>query len=180
VSGSLAARNYAAALFQLAAETGSEAELDGQLAAVAAALAGDRESAELFASRLLSGSAKRALIARALEGRVDRRLVGLCWLLAGRGRLALLPQITAEHHRALESSRGREEAVVETARPLSEAELDSVRRSLEQSLRQTLRIAQRVEPGLIGGLRVTVDGTQYELSLAGGLAQLAARLRRRW
>ena len=99
---------------------------------------------------------------------------------AARDRLAnegdLLPAI-AQSYRALRDQRqGVVDAVVTTAVPLSAELRDRLAAELAKALAKTPRLAEVVEPGILGGVVIEVDGKKFDSSVSSQLRRLEANL----
>jgi F0F1-type ATP synthase delta subunit len=146
---------YASALLELAAETGSVAEVGAELRILTEGLLADPESAAYLSSRYV------------------------VMLLVNRGRLGSLRGIGRVYGRLEESARGIRRVTVTSGTELGEADRERIRRSLGERLSGTVVLEVRVDPSLIAGLRIESEGTEYELSVGGLLRGLAARLEQR-
>ncbi len=167
---------YASALLELAAETGSVAEVGAELGILTEGLLADPESAAYLCSRYVGRPAKRAVLTRVLAGEVDDRLYGLVMLLASRRRLGSLRGIGRVYGRLEESARGLRRVTVTSGAELGEADRERIRVSLERRLSGTVVMEVRVDASLIAGLRIESEGTEYDMSVQGLLRGLAARL----
>jgi F-type H+-transporting ATPase subunit delta len=167
---------YATALIELTAETGNIAEVGAELRTVAAGLLADADVEAFLANRHIGRAVKRRILGGVLSGTGDERLYALIMILAGRGRLGHLRQIASEYQRLEEAAQGIQRAVMTSAAPLGQADLQRIQRALERRLQKTLVVEARVDPSLIAGLRVESQGVEYELSVDGVLRGLAARL----
>ncbi len=76
-----------------------------------------------------------------------------------------------ETHRAAAENVAHAEIV--TAFPLAASEEDNITRAVEKRLGKAVRITQRIDQSLIGGAVVRIGDTVYDVSLKGGLNQLA-------
>jgi len=167
---------YATALLELAAETESAAGVGAELQAVADAIFADPSVAAFLASRQIGGGVKKRLLGSVLSGQVDYRLFAFLMLLSARGRLGSLAAMAREYGRLEESSRGVGRVTVTSASELDEAARERIVRALGERLGQAVVLQTKVDPTLVAGLRVEIEGMEYELSVNSLLKGLAARL----
>jgi F-type H+-transporting ATPase subunit delta len=73
-------------------------------------------------------------------------------------------------------ARGRLVAVVETARPLSAAQSAALAERLESAYGRKIAVNQVVEPGLVGGLRITIGDDVIDGTVRARLDDLRLRL----
>jgi F-type H+-transporting ATPase subunit delta len=171
-----AARRYAEAAFDLARR---EDALDGWAAdlRVSGGIAGDERVESILDNPAIPLEQREAAIGAALEGRVREPVRRLATLLLRRNRGSILPAVSREFDRLLDRERGIVNAVVTSAAPLSEADLDVVRRRVAtMGVGSTVELEQRVDESLIGGLTVRVGDRLIDASVRGRLERLRAQL----
>lgn len=90
--------------------------------------------------------------------------------------LALLPQVSVAVGRALDRRLGIYQAVVTTATPLDEILRKRLVAALEQMTGGTIRLEEKVDRGLLGGLVVEVAGRRLDGTLRTKLERLLQQL----
>ncbi|HSP99418.1 MAG TPA: F0F1 ATP synthase subunit delta [Candidatus Dormibacteraeota bacterium] len=170
------ARRYARAIFAVAAEqttldqTAAELQLLG-------AVADDPRIAAALANPLLSTTARRGLagtIADNLKlGPTTRNFISL---LADHRRLNQLVGIAREFTHILDQQRQRVRATVTSAVPLDDAQRQALIAAFERKLGRTVLAETAVDPQLLGGVVVDVEGTVYDGSVRTQLQSLANRI----
>lgn len=158
-----AARVYAKALFELG--EGDSAAIAEDLHAVLDALNGlDGDLRAFFNLPQLRREDKRRIINLAFAGKVGRPALGLLNILVEKRREALFDEIVAQFDTLLDRHQGRLQVQVTTARKLDADLADALRRAIEQRTDKTVVLHERVDPEVLGGLKVNVgdriiDGT---------------------
>ena len=166
-------RRYAQALYQVCPDE------DG-LRETAGALMGDAALWEALTSPAVEPEAKGRVLARlpALDG--HGLLLRFYRLLASKGRMALLPQILEDFHGAALAGRGCARCVLTCARKPGEEELNKLRASLCKLHRKTdIQFDVRVDPTLLGGFTLDIEGVTYDKSVRGALRRLGRQLEER-
>ena len=167
------ARRYARALFELAREAGTAGEIGAELRSAVAMIEGNAELKTVLHHRALRGEKKRSLVAAIWkEGLVARLLA----LLAERGRLERLPSVAEHFERAWNESRGVASGEAASATPLSEEQRTAIAAALGRSLGRAVELVPRLDPSLLGGVRVTIAGRSYDGSVRARLQALRERL----
>jgi len=172
----LAGRNYARALFDLASASGEMDAVEQDLRAVRAALFDQAEVRVFLANRLIGRTVKKRTVRAAFEGAVDGRVLILLLLLADRGRTLVLGEICEEFERLSRLARGVRKVTLTTAFALGEEETRVVTQALEALLSARVELEVEVRPSLIGGVRATSEGREIEFSIEGRLRDLSSRL----
>jgi F-type H+-transporting ATPase subunit delta len=172
-----AGRRYAKALFQLASEAGQVAQVRSELDALAALLVENAELAGVLLQPLRPVAERRkvleAVAARLGAGVLLRQFYQV--LIAHR-RLVDVEAIRAEFARLADEQAGLRRAQVRTARPLSEAQVERLRRALAARVGQEVQLEVEVDPELLGGVVAQVGDLVLDGSVRTQLRQLRASL----
>lgn len=170
------ARRYARAILALADEQGALEQTANELRLLGA-VASDAQISAALANPLLSATARRGL-ARSIADSLSlspttRNFVSL---LADKRRLDQLAGIAQEFDRILDGRLGRVRATVTSAVALTEAQRQAVVGAFERKLGRTVIAEAQVDPQLLGGVVVDVEGTVYDGSVRTQLRTLATRI----
>lgn len=95
----------------------------------------------------------------------NRLTLNFLGVLAANGRLSGLAAILSAVQAELARRRGESKAVVETAFPLSDAQLADLRDQLGKSLQSTVTLDVTVNKELLGGMIVTIGSRQIDGSV---------------
>ena len=167
------AERYATALFDLADAQGALDQVAGDLKTLKVLLHESADLRRLIESPVLSrreqGGAVAALAVKAGFAQATTNFLGLA---AKNRRLFTLPGIIDAYLRRLASRRGEVSAQVETAVPLSQAQIDSLTSTLKTAFGGNVAIDVAVDPALLGGLVVRVGSRMVDSSLKTKLQHL--------
>ncbi len=158
-------REYAVALMELAAEDGSAPAISEGLEIVGEVLHETPESLDFFASPAISRAEKEAVIAAAFDGRVCDTVLSFFTLLCEKRKVSEFDDVKREFELMYRESIRESRATVTSAAPLSGEEKARLLESLEKRSGRSVRADYRVDPSLIGGLVVEMDGTRMDGSL---------------
>ncbi|MDO4723223.1 MAG: F0F1 ATP synthase subunit delta [Comamonadaceae bacterium] len=168
------ARPYAEALYKAAGDAG--AAQTQQWLDVFAAVAADPEVLRVAQSPKVGQGDVMALFGSVSKLELPALAHNFLKVVVENGRLAALPQV-AQQFRALSNARlGVADAVVYSAFPLSEAQLQELRPSLEQRFARKLNLSVELDESLIGGVRVVVGDEEFDASVKARLEQMKAVL----
>jgi F-type H+-transporting ATPase subunit delta len=97
-------------------------------------------------------------------------------LLVRKRREGLLRQIVREYGALELAARGLEPLTITSAKPLEAAELRQLVAQLEKTYDRKFEVTQRVQPDLIGGVRILMGDRRIDGSVEGRFAELARTL----
>ena len=170
---------YAQALYDLAEQGGSVAAVDSDLTGLAQLRAENVDFRRLLESPTLAAEDKAkglsAIADAAQVSPLTRKFLGL---LGANARVAALPAVASAYKRLAADKRGAIAAEVVTAVPLTAAQRDGVAAALRQAIGRDPEITTRVDPAILGGLRVKVGSRLFDASLRARLDQMRFALRR--
>jgi F-type H+-transporting ATPase subunit delta len=170
------ARKYASALFQLAVERGLTARVRKDLEGLVALMRESPDFVSFVESPNIPNKEKSEILERTLRGRLDDAMFPFLFLLLKRGRVGLLPKILAEFEKRDEEKSGIMRAEVVTVVPLGPREKELIVSGLKRITGKEILLRDRVDPGIIGGAIVYVDGDVIDGSVRAQLAELRATL----
>jgi F-type H+-transporting ATPase subunit delta len=168
-----AARVYARALFDIGVETKAVGRIFDELHAVHKAIRGlDPELRAFFNMPQLRREDKRRILSLAFEGKVDRPVLGLLHVLVQKRREPLFDNVVQEFDRYRDLHEGRVHAAVTTAQELDEELALALRTALEARTKRKVDLEQRIDPDVIGGIRVNLGDYVLDGTLHRGLMDM--------
>lgn len=171
VSG-LAAR-YASALYALASERGALDETIDQMAALQGLIKASPDIARLIANPLTdiakAGPALDQALAAQGVSELVRHFVGV--VVANR-RLRDLPMLLDGFAAYAAARRGEVVVNVTSAHPLSDVQRTQLRARLAETGYSTVRLAETVDPALLGGMKLQIGDKLYDTTLKSRLNRL--------
>jgi len=181
MTGSVAARRYAKALFDLAKRSDANAlDKAGSDLAAFAALAGENpELTRLFRDPVFSPEEKRGVISALTERLKNGDMVrDFLFLLADKHRLVLLDRIAGEFQSLLDAEKGIVRGEVVSAMTLGEKTRKNIEDTLEKKAGKTLILDFKVDEALLGGMLLRVGDSVMDASLKTQLSLLKDTIKR--
>jgi F-type H+-transporting ATPase subunit delta len=170
---------YALALFDLASDERQVAAVEADLKSLKTALADSHDLRVLVHSPAFGHEDKaRGLAAIATKAKFSSTTQKFLGLLAANGRTALLASVITSYEALSAKARGAVSAQVTTAVPLSAAQSKGVAAALRQALGKDPEIQTRVDPAILGGIKVQVGSRLFDASLKSKLDSLKFALKR--
>jgi F-type H+-transporting ATPase subunit delta len=172
-STSGAAGRYASAIFDLAVETNAVDALESDFATLNTLIDDSDDLSRVVNSPAYSradqSKAMSAILSKAGSSDLTSKFVSL---MISKGRLSALPGAIAGFTEMLADHRGETVAEVTSAKPLSDAQRDTLAANLKSSFGKDVKIDASVDPSLLGGLIVKVGSKMIDSSLKTKLAGL--------
>lgn len=170
---------YAQALFDLANDEKKVAAVEADLKSLKAMIADSQDLRVLLGSPAFSAEDKaKGLAAIAAKAGLDTLTQKFLGLLAANGRASALSAVITAFEALSAEARGVVSAEVVTALPLTQAQADGVAAALRQALGKDPEISTRVDPAILGGIKVKVGSRLFDASLRSKLDSLKFALKR--
>ena len=171
-----AARRYAKALLSLAQETGDEEAIGAELNQIAAVFA-EPSLARTLALPTLPLKARRDIVEQLISIAAPKAVVAnFLRVLADNDRLSMFADIESAYQTLLEKLLGRVRATVKSASALSEDELRSIVDVFSQKTNKTVVPTVEIDPELLGGVTVEIEGRVYDASVRTQLRRISQSL----
>ncbi|MFZ2804034.1 MAG: ATP synthase F1 subunit delta [Patescibacteria group bacterium] len=169
-------KDIAAALIDVAAhEKGLPEALMG-LHHVREAFAADRQSLITLNDSALSMAHRRKALQDALKGQVSEPVVNALLVLQEASLLNELDAFSAAVTSAAKERADHRRAAVTSAVELKADERHALEKTLAEKFGGTVELVTHIDPKLIGGFVVNVDGWLFDGSIAGTCKRLASTL----
>ncbi len=170
------ARPYAEAAFRLAEGAGALARWSEMLAALAQVARDERVRATVDDPNVPDAKVAGLFIA-ILAGKLTGEAENFVRVLAGNGRLELLPEIHVQFEALKNEREGVVEAEVQSAFELSDAQVADLVQRLEKKTGRKVRARVSVERELIGGVKVVLGDKVIDGSARAQLGALETALK---
>lgn len=179
IGGQGIARRYAQALFSLGEEGAGVDNLLNEVDELTETALVMPELERALFTPIYPRTERRGIVSElALKLELSRETRNFAMLLVDANRMSLLPDIRDGLRNLVEQAAGRLKASVTSARPLSDAQLDSVQQALSRRTNAQVRLETQVDPGLIGGIVVRLGDLLLDGSLRTQLNSLRGSLRK--
>ena len=155
---------YADALYSLAMDAGREDETLDALRLVSKTLRDMPEACDLLASPAVPKDERQAVVDKAF-GEMSEPALGFLHVLVGKGHIRQLNDCIKAYEELHDAARKLATASVTSAIVLTDAEKSKLKCALEQRLGRKIRLECSIDPSLLGGLVVQVDGRIIDGSL---------------
>ena len=178
----LIARRYATVLRDFAQGRGKLEEVYADVTKVRAALAENPEAEQFFCSPVVKPSEKKALLTGTFKGLVSDETLQFMTFLVDKERIGAVGSILFVFEMLYKREKNICTATVTTAKELSEADRNRFVGLIADKMRKSGRQVSdvdasfKVDPSIIGGVVLAVDGKQIDDSVSSKLKELQRQL----
>jgi F-type H+-transporting ATPase subunit delta len=168
---------YARALFESTWRAGVAEQTEKDLRAVVQTLASSPELQRIAdGSSTVPGTGRVGAVRAVFKSHVGAITLFIMEKMAAWSHLSLLPQVADIYSATLRAHAGHLRVNVQTAQPLTDAELDTLRSRLAPMGAQTIEFDVHLDPSLLAGLTLQANDLFIDASLAGRLGRLKMEL----
>ena len=172
----LVVKRYATALFDLAASEGAMAKYEEEVKVIVKALHDEPDFMAVLQDHKVTREDKISIVENIFTGKVSAPIVGLLELLVNKGRQAEILNVLEAFLDMVKAESGIIKAVVTSAIPLKEAQLEALREKLEASTKSKIELETIVDSSIIAGLVVRVGDKVVDASYKGEMQTLKKQL----
>ena len=168
------ARRYAKALFTLAQERKIVDKIRNELHGFVAAMQENAEFGDFFRSPENTRAVKRVAVERIFQDRFSALFFNFLLLLIHKGRHNAVEDIVLAFDELYDRHSRRTRALAITAVPMDTALAGDLRERLAKSLNKQVELETKVDPSLLGGIVLNLDGKVLDGSVKQQLERLRA------
>jgi F-type H+-transporting ATPase subunit delta len=176
VRGSIAARNYAGALFELGERHDAHSDLALGLDTITTLLDSDPRIRTFLQTPRIAAAARERALRRAMEDRVAPLFMNFLLVVLRKRRQTLLHQIAAAYRELLDGKHGRVHVQVTLAHEPDERLEERIRTELTRVLGRSVLPHVHVDPAILAGIVVRYGDRLVDGSLRRRLFGLRRRL----
>ena len=169
------ARPYAVAAYRLAKEKNALDNWSSMLGFAASVVTDAQMQAYIDDPKVVSSDLERVFLSICGD-KLNEAGANLVKLLVEYGRLSILPDIAAAFEELKAQEEGVLEAEITAASKPKDAEVKALVKRLEEKFGKKIEASVKVDPELIGGIKILVGDTVIDASVKGQLQQLAYTL----
>jgi len=168
---------YANALLEISEEKGT-LEKDLEQAVMVRDVLNCNEVQTFLSHPHIPDSAKYQLFQNAFSDKLAEHIMGFLYLMVRKNREFLIVPALTEYIDSANKRFGRIEAKVVSAKPLTDEQIESVRRILSEQTNMEIVIKTKVDPDVIGGFYIMADGRIFDSTVRTELNRMRERLKR--
>lgn len=172
------AKEYGQALFELASEEKQEEYILEEIKALREILKSNPELLKVLNAPNISKDERITIVDSVFKGRMHEYLCSFLKILTERRYLSELFECFKEYESCYEDKNSVVKATVSSAVELSELQKEALKKKLCEKTGKSVDMKYHVDPELLGGIRVNMDGVLFEGTVRARLDELRNNLKK--
>lgn len=173
----IVAMTYGRALFDAAVELDKIDEIKEEIDQIDQILKKEQDFVSLLCNPAIPVIKKKNMIRNVFEGRVCGEVLSFLYILIDKGRMFHYHRIVKEYLRLMDEYRGEAFGKIYSAVPLSEKQVEQFERETGKLLHEKIKLRNKIDKHLLGGVKIMVDGKLIDASLRAELKALEHKLK---
>jgi len=168
---------YGQGLYALTVEEGLEEQVLEQLAVLDTAFGENPDFCKLLSSHNIPLQERLSLLDESFRGKVHQYVLNFLKLLTEKNHIRSFPECCKAYRERYNTDKGILEVQVFTALPLNDAQKIRLMDKLTGLTGKQINLQCKVDPAILGGVRLRYDGCQVDGTLQGRLDALSKTLK---
>lgn len=167
---------YGGSLYELAASENLTESIMEEMAAVKALFSENPDYLRLLSEPAVPKAERIGLLDKAFADSINIYLLNFMKILCENGTIREFSDCLHVFRDRYNKDNNITEAVVTSAVPLSEAQLDALKTKLESYTNKNILLTTKVDPSVLGGIKVHVDGKELDGTASGRLSSIRKKI----
>ena len=168
---------YGKALFDAAKERGKAALIGEEYIAVSKVFTDNPLLKKLLLIPTISNPAKRDVVKKVFGGHISEELLNFIFILIDKRRIGAWNDIGSFYEKLVLDNDGKTKGILYSALPLDEKRAKAFEAKTGSAIGKEVRLENRVDSSLIGGVRIYVDGKLIDASIKTRLNNMKKRIK---
>ena len=173
---SLVSLTYGTALYEAARDGQKTERVLQEISELASLIEKEADFKEFLNSPALDDDEKKAVIEKIFRGRYCDEVVNFLFVLIDKDRTQQLNKIARQYLSLYDAEKGIAEGYIYSTIPLKDELLTRFEEEMARLLRKKVRLENRIDESLIGGVKIQADGKLIDKSLKSDLDRLRKEL----
>jgi len=170
------ALTYGNGLYELAVSEKLTEEILSDVNAVKLLLKENPDYIKLLNEPSVSKDERKKLLDQAFSGKIQMYLLNFLKILTDNGQMNEFSACADAYRRRYNMDHNISEAIVTSAVKLNDVQINALKEKLEKLTGRTVIILEKVDERYIAGIRVEIDGKQYDGTVSGRLDSIKKKV----
>ena len=165
------AQTYAEALFSLGLEENKLSKLQDEIKALSEIIDDNEDFLLLLDSRFLDRNERKEMSDKILKD-FDNDIVNLIKVIIDNNRIEYIKDILQAFNSLCNEYKGVKEGLIYSAFPLNKETINKIKKKISQIEKMDVELISRIDPSLIGGVKVVINSHVYDGSIKNQLEKM--------
>ncbi len=167
---------YGSALLQAADELGKRDLILEEICQVWDIFKQEPDFFEFVNYPAISAEEKKEVLKNVFEGRICQELLNLLYVLVDKGRTRHFPKIAKAFQEMVRHEEGYCYGTIYSVEPLKPQQLEKFEEETSNLLNEKVRLENQLDPKLMGGVKILVDGRIIDASIRKRFEDLGSKI----
>ena len=167
---------YGTALYEAASELAKTEQIAGEADEVLAVLEAEPDLRAFVDYPAISAEEKKKVLKNVFGGQIADELMNFMFVLIDKRRMGQFERIIKVYKDLMNHEEGVAYGEVYSAAPLDQERLKEIEDQTSKLLQENVRLTNEVDPGLIAGIKVLVEGKIIDASYRKRFDELASQM----
>lgn len=167
---------YGQALYSAAADLDKTEEMLAEGKELVKIIGDIPEFKEFLSTPIIAAGKKKESIRKIFEGKVSQEMLNFMYVLIDKSRAGHFERIIKQFEKLIDENKGFSLGTIFSIKPLSDGQLESFEKETGKLLRKQIRLENKVDKNLIGGVRIFIEGKVIDASIQRKLMNLRENL----
>jgi ATP synthase F1 delta subunit len=168
---------YGKALFEAAADVNKTDLILEEALGLLDVFKQEPEFFEFIRTPVISATEKKQTITKIFSGRISAELLNFLFILIDKRRVGEFKNIVKRYQQLMDESKGFSIGTIYSVNPLSGEQLATFEEKTGKLVRKNVRLENRTDPAILGGVRIFIEGKVVDASVRKRLDDLSESLR---
>lgn len=131
---------------------------------------------QLICYPTIAAEERKEVVKQVFEGKICKELLNLLYVLIDKSRIGRYKEIIKAYKDLVDRENGVTYGTIYSVEPLKEAQLIRFEEQLTKLLKEKTKLENKLDSGLIGGVKILVDGRIIDASLRKRFDDLGSKL----
>lgn len=169
---------YGKALFEAARDVNKIDQILEELAAISGIFKQEPDFHEFFITPVISGPEKKKVIEKVFAGRISDETHNFLLVLIDKRRTAYYSRIAREYRKLVDQNLGLSAGTIVSVEPLTDSQISSFEEKTGKLLNKNVKLVNKIEPSILGGVKVFIEGKVIDASIRKQLQDLEGRIKK--
>lgn len=168
---------YGTALFEAAQETGKKEQILEEATEVLGVFQQEPDLYAFINYPAISAAEKKIVIGNVFDGKICDELLNFIYVLIDKRRTLHFEKMIKVYKKLMDKEEGLSYGKIYSVEPLGDDRIKEFEEETSKLLKTGVRLENQTDPGLIGGVKILVDGKIIDASIRKKFDDLGSRIR---